>query len=185
MATPPRFPSLSPDPSQNELDPSRAGGPSRPLSEITLIGTSTYSLSQIDGAGGQETAARTVRFEIDEVNRARLQRALWRALWQRRIRTVLGLIVKKFIFLNYFAANASMLIRMAVMASHDKHMQYDEALGWAFVQFLMLIVLLVRTLYQGIRYSQIELPPSLKITVACAGTLFLGLGLGVLPLFFI
>ncbi|KIW26733.1 uncharacterized protein PV07_06543 [Cladophialophora immunda] len=202
MATPPRFPSLSPDQSQNTsreaddvelnemrsgLEPRRDAPSPRPLSEITLIGTSPtyavppYSIGQIDGASGPATTTRSVRFRLDEPDQTRVQRALWRS----RIRGTLEATVKKLIFLSYFTSNAAMLIRMAIKASHGTQMQYDEALGWAFLQFLMLIVLLLRYLWFSIMASQMGLPGSLRLAAACGGTLFLGGGLGVLPLFFI
>ncbi|EXJ63608.1 uncharacterized protein A1O5_11369 [Cladophialophora psammophila CBS 110553] len=90
-----------------------------------------------------------------------------------------------FFFLLYFTSNAAMLIRMAIKASNERRMQYDEVLGWSFVQFMMLFVLLVRYVWISIITAEIGLPDSLRIAAATAGTLFLCVGLGMMPLFFI
>ncbi|KIX93758.1 uncharacterized protein Z520_10664 [Fonsecaea multimorphosa CBS 102226] len=199
MATPPRLPSLSPERSQsasreedelalrNMLAQRNPGGlerlRSRALSEITLVEPPPlYDINQIDGAGGRpERTTRTVRFQVDEDNQARVQKSLWR----RVIQPILLAIATRFIFLVYFSLNATLLIRIAVMASHNKHMQYNEALLWAWVQFVMLGFLLLRSLGQGFMYSPTGTPHGLKILVAIAGISLLGVGLGAFPLFLI
>ncbi|KIW75516.1 hypothetical protein Z517_10258 [Fonsecaea pedrosoi CBS 271.37] len=198
MATPPRFPSLSPDQSQissyeadgiepnnTDTDDFQRGGEgmsSRPLSEITLVDNPPpFSISQIDGTDALEAVRRPVHFRIDGDHQARLHRALLR----KSMRPCLKTIAKKVFFLGYFTSNGAMMIRKAMMTAHNTQMQFSEALGWTFLHFMMLIVLLVRCVWLDILSAPIGLSGSARVAAAWIGTSLLAIGLGGLPIFFI
>ncbi|KIW96698.1 uncharacterized protein Z519_02089 [Cladophialophora bantiana CBS 173.52] len=143
---------------------------SRSVSQMTLISPSHLcSVSQIVGAGGLARTVHSDRFRIDRDDQRRAQRTRL----QKRIQATLEEGAKKFFFLLYFTSNAAMLIRMAIKASNERRMQSDEVLGWTFVQFMMLFVLLVRYVWISIITTDIGLLDSLRIAAATAGTLVL------------